>query len=168
VDFAEEHALALALTYPHVIVSRTFSKAYSLCFQRVGYCVGHPILIEALHKIRDSYNVNGLGQVAAEATLEDLAYYRRNFRRVIATRKRVAARLAELGFKVCPSQANFLMVRPPRFPAERWLRRLRERKVLVRWFAAPEVRDFLRISIGTDAEMDTLLKAVRTILRLTR
>ena len=165
VDFAHEHALALALKHPHVIVARTFSKAYSLCFQRVGYFVGHPALIDALHQIRDSYNVNGLGQVAAVATLDDLGYYRRNFRRVIRTRERVAAELARLGFKVCPSQTNFLFVRPPRFSAEQWLGLLRERKVLVRWFALPEVRDFLRVSIGTDAEMDTLLDAVRAILR---
>jgi histidinol-phosphate aminotransferase len=165
VDFADDHAMTLALQHPHVIVSRTFSKAYSLCFQRVGYCVGHPALIEALHKIRDSYNVNGLGQVAAEATLDDLGYYQRNFRRVVATRERVAAALAQLGFEVLPSQANFLFVRPPRFPAQQWLARLRDRKVLVRWFASPEVRDFLRVSIGTDAEMDVLLEAVRAILR---
>ena len=164
VDFAHEHALALALKHPHVIVSRTFSKAYSLCFQRVGYCVGHPALIDALHKIRDSYNVNGLGQVAAVATLDDLGYYRRNFRRVIRTRERVAAELTGLGFKVCPCQTNFLFVRPPRFPAEQWLGLLRERKVLVRWFASPEVRDRLRVSIGTDAEMDALLKAIRAVL----
>jgi histidinol-phosphate aminotransferase len=165
VDFAHEHALALALRHPHVIVSRTFSKAYSLCFLRVGYFVGHPVLIDALHKIRDSYNVNGLGQVAAVATLDDLAYYRRNFRRVVATRERVAAELTRLGFDVCPSQTNFLFVRPPRFSAEEWLGLLRERKVLVRWFKSPEVRDYLRVSIGTDAEMGTFIKAVRVVLR---
>src|SRR5439155_3736576 len=87
VDFAHEHAMALALKHPNVIVARTFSKAYSLCFQRVGYFVGHRDLVEALHKIRDSYNVNGLGQVAAVATLDDLRYYRANFKRIIATRE---------------------------------------------------------------------------------
>jgi histidinol-phosphate aminotransferase len=163
VDFADGDALALALKHPHVIVSRTFSKAYSLCFQRVGYFVGHAALIEALHRIRDSYNVNGLGQVAAEATLDDLGYYRRNFQRVIATRERVAAGLTRLGFEVRPSQTNFLFVRPPRFSAEQWLGRLRERKVLVRWFASADVRDFLRVSIGTGAEMDALLRAVRAV-----
>src|SRR5471032_2372571 len=73
VDFANENALKLALKFPHILVARTFSKAYSLCFQRVGYFVGNAELIAALDKIRDSYNVNGLGQVAAEATLDDLA-----------------------------------------------------------------------------------------------
>jgi histidinol-phosphate aminotransferase len=163
-DFAEENALALALKYPHVLVSRTFSKAYSLCFQRVGYFVGHPALIGALHKIRDSYNVNGLGQIAAMATLDDLPYYRANFRRILATRERVARALAGLDFEVLPSQTNFLLARPPAFAAQDWLRKLCERKILVRWFDLPLVRDYLRVSIGTDAEMDALLKAARRIL----
>jgi histidinol-phosphate aminotransferase len=165
VDFARENAMALALKHPHVIVSRTFSKAYSLCFQRIGYFVGHPTLIEALHKVRDSYNVNGLGQAAAVATMGDLVYYRRNFKKVIATRERLANELEMLGFEVCPSQTNFLMVRPPRFPAEQWIEAWRRRKILVRWWPQPEVRDYLRISIGTDAEVDQLLFAARRILR---
>ncbi|HEX7576914.1 MAG TPA: aminotransferase class I/II-fold pyridoxal phosphate-dependent enzyme, partial [Verrucomicrobiae bacterium] len=97
VDFAEENAMRLALKYPHVLVARTFSKAYSLCFQRVGYFVGHRDLIAALHKIRDSYNVNGLGQVAAVASLGDLKYYRANFRRIIATREWLSRELTKLG-----------------------------------------------------------------------
>ena len=151
VDFADENAMKLALKHPHVLVARTFSKAYSLCFQRVGYFVGHPELIAALHKIRDSYNVNGLGQIAAEATLDDLAYYRANFRKIIATRERLSRELTKLGFRVLPSQTNFILVRPPRFPAKDWLQKLRDRKILVRWFSAPEVRDYLRITIGTRA-----------------
>lgn len=165
VDFAEGHALALALKYPHVLVARTFSKAYSLCFQRVGYVVGHPELIDGLHKIRDSYNVNGLGQVAAEATLEDLPYYQRNFRRIIATRERLARELTALGFAVLPSQTNFLLVRPPGPPAEQWLQDLRDRKILVRWFRAPEVREYLRITVGTEAEAEALLRAARALVR---
>jgi histidinol-phosphate aminotransferase len=165
VDFADANALSLAFKHPHVLVSRTFSKAYSLCCQRVGYFVGHPELISALHKIRDSYNVNGLGQVAAEATLDDLPYYRRNFRRIIATRERVSLELAALGFDVLPSQANFLFARPPRFAAEVWLQKLRERKILVRWFNYSETRDRLRITIGTDEEMEALLQAAKRIIR---
>ncbi len=163
VDFAEGHALALALKHPHVLVARTFSKAYSLCFQRVGYFVGHPELIAALDKLRDSYNVNGLGQVAALATLDHLAYYRENFARVKTTRRRLAAGLTALGFEVLPSSTNFILVRPPRFPARQWLEKLRDRKILVRWFSYPEVKDYLRITIGTDAEADALLRAARAI-----
>jgi len=164
VDFAKENALSLALKYPHVLVARTFSKAYSLCFLRVGYFVGHPELIAGLQKIRDSYNVNGLGQIAAQATLDDLPYYRSNFRRIIATRERLRRQLTDLEFDVLPSQTNFLLVRPPRFPAKRWLEKLRRRKILVRWFRNPEVKDYLRITIGTDVEVDALLKAIRAIL----
>ena len=161
VDFAAENAMELALRYPHVLVSRTFSKAYSLCFQRVGYVVGHPELIAALARLKDSYNVNGLGQVAAEATLSDLVYYRKNFRRVCATRQRVDDVLTSMGFSVLPSQTNFLLVQPPGHSAEEWHARLRKRGFLVRWFSGPEVRHYLRISIGTDPEMDAFLAAVR-------
>jgi histidinol-phosphate aminotransferase len=165
VDFAEEHAMALALEHPNVLVSRTFSKAYSLCFQRVGYFVGQVELIGALQKIRDSYNVNGLGQVAAMATLDDLPYYRANFRRIIAAREQTARELAGMGFQVLPSQTNFILARPPKFAANEWLQKLRDQKILVRWFDLPVVRDYLRVTIGTEAEMAALRKAVRAILR---
>jgi len=164
VDFAEENAMTLALKYPHVLVARTFSKAYSLCFQRVGYYVGHPELIAALHKIRDSYNVNGLGQIAAEATLDDLPYYRANFKKIIATRGRLSGALTKLGFRVLPSQTNFILVQPPRFSAEAWRQKLRARKILVRWFNQPEVKAYLRITIGTAAEAAALARAARAIL----
>jgi histidinol-phosphate aminotransferase len=164
VDFASENAMSLALKYPHVLVARTFSKAYSLCFQRVGYCVGPPELIAALHKIRDSYNVNGLGQVAALATLDDLPRYRANFRRIIATRERLSHELGALGFRVFPSQTNFILVRPPKYPARTWLQKLRDRKILVRWFSDPLVQDYLRITIGTPKDAGALVKAAKAIL----
>ncbi len=164
VDFARENAMKLALKHPHVLVARTFSKAYSLCFQRVGYFVGHAELIAALHKMRDSYNVNGLGQIAAEATLDDLKHYRVNFKKIIATREKLSRDLTKLGFRVLPSQTNFILAKPPLFSAKDWLQKLRNRKILVRWFPAPEVSDYLRITIGTAAEAAALVKAVRGIL----
>ena len=156
--------MSLALKFPHVLVARTFSKASSLCFQRVGYFVGHRDLIAALHKIRDSYNVNGLGQAAAVATLGDLKYYRANFKQIVATREWLSRELTRLGFRVFPSRTIFVLAKPPLFPAEEWLRKLRGRNILVRWFSAPEVRDFLRITIGTRAEAAALAKAARDIL----
>lgn len=165
VDFASENAMKLALKYPHVIVSRTFSKAYSLCFQRVGYFVGHPELIAALDKIRDSYNVNGLGQIAALATLNNLAYYRANFRKIMATREELSRSLTKLGFRVLPSEANFILARPTLFAAHEWLQKLRDKKVLVRWFNQPEVKNFLRITIGAPKEAEALVSAVKAILR---
>jgi histidinol-phosphate aminotransferase len=164
VDFGNENALELSLRFPHVLVARTFSKAYSLCFLRIGYMVGDPTLIAALHKIRDSYNVNGVAQIAAAATLEDLSHYRKNFKRVIATRERLTSELRKLDFEVFPSQTNFILTRPPRSSAKDWLEKLRARKILVRWFDSPGLREFLRISIGTDAETKALLTAARALL----
>ena len=165
VDFANENALKLALKFPHVLVARTFSKAYSLCFQRVGYFVGNAELIAALDKIRDSYNVNGLGQIAAAATLDDLKYYRANFKKIIATRDALSRELTKVCFRVLPSQTNFILAKPPLFPAKEWLQKLREKKILIRWFSAPEVSDYLRITMGTPAEAMALVKAVKKILR---
>ena len=160
-EFAEEDALGLALALPNTIVARTFSKAYSLCAQRVGYCIAHPAIIEGLDKLRDSYNVNLLGQVAAIATLENPAYYRKNFARIKATRESLRRELSGLGWEVLPSQTNFLLVRPPGAPAQEWLALLREKKFFVRWFPAPEVNAYLRISVGTENEAAALLRAVR-------
>jgi histidinol-phosphate aminotransferase len=164
VDFARENAAKLALKFPHVLVARTFSKAYSLCFQRVGYFIGHAELIAALDKIRDSYNVNGLGQIAAEATLDELGYYRANFKKIVSTREWLTRELVKLGFHVLPSQTNFILAKPPAFPAKEWLQKLRDQKILVRWFSAPEVSEFLRITIGTQKEAAALLAAARKLV----
>ena len=164
VDFAREDAMALVRKHAHVLVARTFSKAYALCFQRIGYFVGHPALIAALDTIRDSYNVNGLGQVAALAALRDAVYYRAVFKKVVRTRGWLTRELTTLGFDVLPSETNFILVRPPKFPARAWLRRLRDRRILVRWFDLPDLRDRLRITIGTDREAKALVKAAGQIL----
>jgi histidinol-phosphate aminotransferase len=164
VDFAEGNAMRLAVKFPQVLVARTFSKAYSLCLQRVGYFVGHRDLIAALHKIRDSYNVNGLGQVAAVATLNDLPYYRAHFKRIVATREWLGRELTKLGFRVFPSQTNFILVQPLRFTAPEWQLRLRAQRILVRWFNFPGVKNHLRITIGTPAEAMALVRAARKIL----
>ena len=150
VDFAEENAMALALKFPHVLVARTFSKAYSLCFQRVGYFVGNAELIAALHKIRDSYNVNGLGQIAAEATLDDLKYYRANFKKIIATREWLSRELTKLGFRVFPSQTNFILVAAAGiFRRKSGCKNCAGEKSSSAGSIAPEVKDYLRITIGT-------------------
>jgi histidinol-phosphate aminotransferase len=163
VDFASEDAMTLH-RLPNVLVSRTFSKGYSLCFQRVGYFVGPAPLIEALDKIRDSYNVNGLGQIAALATLDDLPYYRRCAKKIVATRTWLSFELYRLGFDVLPSETNFIFTKPPKRPAKVWLAELRKRKILVRWFDYPATRDRLRITIGTDAEARAVVRAATAIL----
>lgn len=165
VDFADENAFELCLTNPHVLIARTFSKAYSLCLQRIGYLAGNAELISALHKIRDSYNVNGLGQIAAAATLDEMPYYRANFRKIIGIRQELARDLTQLGFKVLPSQTNFILAQPPIHSANDWLQKLRRRKILVRWFDQPGIRQYLRITIGTSVEARALLTAVKAELK---
>ena len=166
VDFAEENAMALVDEFPNVIVSRTFSKAYSLCFQRIGYFIGNPSLIGALDKVRDSYNVNGLGQVAAVATLDHLEYYRKNFGKIVREREHTARQLTLMGFRVLPSQANFLLAQPPRGRAEDWMKRLRARGILVRWFSAKGIDRFIRVTIGTTSEMKAFRQCVAELLPL--
>ncbi len=163
-DFARENAMRLALEHPHVVVLRTFSKAYSLCMQRIGYAVGNAGLLAELMKVRDSYSVNGLGQIAALATLGDRRYYAGRIKQIVAGRERLAARLTDLGFGVLPSETNFLLVEPPGAPAEQWFNELRDRRILVRWFSGRRVRRYLRITIGSDDEIAALLRAVERIL----
>ena len=164
-DFAGRDCLELARTLPNVLVSRTFSKAYSLAHLRLGYAIGPAPLIGALHKIKDSYNVNGVTQAAGLAALRDQDYLRATVGRILATRARVTAALIERGFDVLPSESNFLFARPPRLPADRVFAGLRERRIFVRYFPGPRTGDRLRVTIGTDAQMDRFLSALDDIFR---
>jgi histidinol-phosphate aminotransferase len=164
VDFADAHCLDLALSLPNVLVLRTLSKAYSLAGLRLGYVVGHQDLIAALFKIKDSYNVDLLTQRIAQAALSDQVTLRDNVRRIQATRTRLDAGLRRLGFAVTPSQANFVWARPPRRAANTVFEALRTKGVLVRYFPGPRTGDYLRITVGTDGEIDRLLELLGEIL----
>lgn len=162
VDFSEgRDCLALAKELPNVLVCRTLSKSLSLAGLRVGYAVGAPALIEALYKLKDSYNLDRLAQALALAALGDLPWMQDNARRIIATRKRVAAELEKRGFAVVPSAANFLFVEPPAGTAAADLfAALRAKNILVRYFPGDRTGRFLRVSTGTDAQMDAFLAAL--------
>jgi histidinol-phosphate aminotransferase len=160
VDFAREDCMDLARALPNVLVMRTLSKSYSLAGIRLGYTVGPVALIEALFKIKDSYNVDRVTQVVACAAVSDQPYMRGNAERIRSTRGRLAAALRERGYEVCPSETNFLWVRPPGGEAERVFLVLKERKVLVRFFKGPRTGAYLRVTVGTDAEVDRLLAAL--------
>jgi len=145
-----------------VIVARTFSKAFSFAGMRVGWAVGPRDLIGALNKVKDSYNVSRLSQLGAEATLDEWEYFQQNVNRIRATRERTASELAKLGFFVYPSQTNFVFARPPApLTAKQWFDGLRARNILVRWWDANRIREFARVSIGTDEEMDCFLEVTR-------
>jgi histidinol-phosphate aminotransferase len=164
VDFASENCLDFSREYDNVIVARTFSKAFSFAGMRVGWAAGSHELITALNKVKDSYNVSRLSQLGAEATLDDWDYFQGNVKKICATRERTVSALAKLGFFVYPSQTNFVFARPPApVTAKQWFDGLRARNILVRWWDADRIRDFARVSIGTDEEMDKFLTATKVI-----
>ena len=162
-DFARDNCMALA-TAPknrNVIVMRTLSKSYSLAGLRVGYCVGPKDLIDALYKIKDSYNVDLLAQRLAIAALKDQSHMRGNVRKIVRTREATANALRSRGFDVIPSEANFLFVRPPKpHTAAALFAALKTRNIFVRYFPGPKTGDRLRITIGTEEEMERLMKAI--------
>lgn len=160
VDFAPVNCADLALTLPNVVVARTLSKSYSLAGLRLGYALGPAPLIDALMKIKDSYNVSMLSQHLALAALNDLAYFRTNIDRIIATRERTATELRRRGWEIPVSATNFLFAKPTHRPAAELFQQLREEKIFVRYFPGPRTGAHLRITIGTDPQMDALLAAL--------
>ncbi len=147
---------------------QTLSKSRSLAGLRVGFALGHADLIEGLCRVKDSinsYTLDRLALAGAQAAIEDEAYFRETTAGIIKTREATAKRLEALGFKVIPSTANFIFISHPANAAETIFTKLRERGVLVRYFKLPRIDNWLRVSIGTDAEMDALLDALESIIR---
>ena len=161
-DFSDANCMALAAAEgnTNVIVMRTLSKSFSLAGLRLGYCVGPTDLIEALYKIKDSYNVDALAQEVALAALHDIPWMKRNTAKVVATRARTAEELRRRGWDVPEPQSNFLFARPAHRPAAELFEALRARNIFVRYFPGPRTGDRLRITIGTDADMAQLLEAL--------
>ena len=160
VDFASDSALRLTHRLPNVVVLRTFSKSFSLCGLRIGLAFGHPDVIQSLAKVKDSYNVNKLGLVAAEAALDDYAWMEANVARVRSTRESLMQGLRNLGFRVLPSEANFVLARSRGQDLRSLQQQLKEKRVLVRYFDTPELRDALRITVGTKDQIESLLSVL--------
>ena len=166
-DFSKANCVPLA-TAPgnrNVIVMRTLSKSFSLAGLRLGYCIGPEDLIAALYKVKDSYNVDAVAQAVALAALNDLKWMRANVARVRRTRTRTANALAKMGWSVLPSESNFLFARPANRPAAELFEKLRAMNIFVRYFKGPRTGDRLRITIGTDDEMNRLLSALNSLDR---
>jgi len=168
VDFGAESAVPLIHEHANLLVVQTLSKSRSLAGLRVGYAMGQAPLIEALTRVKDSFNSYPLDRLAtagAIAAMEDAPYFERTRRAVIDSRERLATSLRSLGFEALPSQANFLFVRHPAQRGADLAAALRERGILVRRFDQPaRINDFLRISIGTDAQCDALVKALTELI----
>lgn len=164
VDFAEETALPLLKRHPHVVILRTFSKSFSLAGMRIGLAFGHADLMAELIKAKDSYNLSRLSIVAAMAALEDYGWMQQNVERIKATRARLIQGLCALGFLVYLSQANFVMARKRGEDLEPLYLGLKKKGILVRYFSSPGLRDSIRITVGTDEEIEVLLRELKTLV----
>lgn len=168
IDFGGESAVGLVGRYPQLLVTHTLSKSRSLAGLRVGYAIGHPDLIEALNRVKDSFNsypLDRFAQAGATAAIEDSAYFEETCRKVIATRTRLVSAMERLGFEVLPSAANFIFARHAQRDGAELTARLRERSIIVRHFKNPaRIAPFMRITVGTDEQCEVLVTALGEIL----
>ncbi|HZX33287.1 MAG TPA: histidinol-phosphate transaminase [Rhodocyclaceae bacterium] len=167
VDFGGQTAISLVNRFPNLVVIHTFSKSRSLAGLRVGFAVAQAELIEALERVKNSFNsypLDRLAIVGAVAALEDKEYFEQTRQAVIATRTKLTSDLEQLGFEVLPSTANFIFTRHPQRDGAELAAQLRERSIVVRHFKLPRIDQFLRISVGTDGECAALTSALREIL----
>ena len=166
-DFGDDNCLDLTRRLPNVVVSRTMSKSYSLAGLRFGFAVAHPDLVREMAKVKDSYNCDAISIAAATAAIEDQEYARGTWALVRAERERLTRALEGLGWQVLPSHANFVLATVPgeRGAAARVYAELKARGVLVRYFNLPGLDDKVRVTVGTPADTDALLAALRQLER---
>lgn len=169
VDFGTESAVALIHRYPNLLVTHTYSKSRSLAGLRVGYALGNAALIEALIRVKDSFNsypIDRFAEAGAIAALQDEAYFQQTRQQVMASRTNLVSALEALGFEVLPSGANFIFTRHPAYAGEQLAAGLRERAVIVRHFKKPaRISDFLRITIGNESQNQALMQAIRALVQ---
>jgi len=163
-DFAQTNCVSLVARCEKIMVSRSLSKSYALAGLRFGYVVAQPQMIEQLTKVKDSYNCDALAIAAATAAIGDQAWLAANRAKLLATRRRLVAEMRKLGFVTVDSQANFTWNTHPRLPAQPLYEQLKRDRILVRYMNYPGWGDGLRISVGTDAEIDACLKKLTAII----
>jgi histidinol-phosphate aminotransferase len=167
VDFGADSAVPLIAEFPNVLVIQTFSKSRALAGLRVGFAMGQRPLIDALERVKDSFNsypIDRLALAGAVAAYEDVAWFEASRGKVMASRARLTAALTGLGFEVLPSAANFVFARHAGHSAAALAAALRADGIIVRYFGKPRIADFLRITVGTDAECDRLVSALAGIV----
>ena len=167
VDFGADSCIPLIREYDNLLVTQTFSKSRSLAGGRLGYGAANPEIIRDLETIRYStnpYNLDSMTLAAGKACVENDSYNTANCRKIMITRKRTAAALEKLGFEMTPSSANFLFVRHPDFSGEEIYRKFREKGILVRHFTVERIRDYNRISVGTEEQMAAVAAAAAEIV----
>ncbi|MDF2910719.1 MAG: histidinol-phosphate transaminase [Sporolactobacillus laevolacticus] len=168
IDFGGESVIPFINDYPNLLVIRTLSKYSSLAGIRVGYALGQKELIDGLNRVKNSFNsytIDRLALAGAKAAIEDDTYYREMAKKIVTTREQTVKRLQDIGFTVVPSQSNFIFASHTEVDAEVIFHALRDHGVLVRYFNQPRISNYLRITIGTDEEMDKLIDALKLILK---
>ena len=169
VDFGGESVVPLVQRHPQLLVTHTLSKSRALAGLRVGYAIGHPDLIEALNRVKDSFNsypLDRFAQAGAAAAIEDDVYFKAMCSKVIVTKKKLVQELQALGFEVLPSAANFVFARVPGRDGGEIAAKLRERSIIVRHFRKPlRIAEFMRITVGTDEQCAGLVEALRDIVK---
>lgn len=166
VDFGAETAVPLIRRYPNLLVIRTFSKSRSLAGLRVGFALGQPKLIEALERVKNSFNsypLDRMAQAGAIASYGDESHFQQTRQAIIASREQVTHALQKIGFAVLPSSANFIFARHDSIPAAQLAAGLRERAIIVRHFRHPRIEQYLRITIGTPDECAALVETLREL-----
>jgi histidinol-phosphate aminotransferase len=163
-DFAGESVIDLLAEFPHLIVTRTFSKSYALAGMRLGLGFAHRDLIAQMMKVKDSYNLDRLAIVAGCAALEDQDWLQETVAKIIRTRTSMLQALADMGLPVPPSRSNFVFPRLPGGRASEVYEALEKRRILVRYFRQSPVADSLRVTVGTDADVEAFLQALRELL----
>ena len=165
VEFARENALNLVRDLENVIVVRTVSKSYSLAGARLGYAIGNEELIEEMSKVKDPFNVTRLTQAVVAAALHDQEYFRKNISRIIELREWFTKEAVALGYRIIPSQANFVFPQPPqKGRGVRFYQTLFDRKILTRHYDEEGLRDGVRMTIGAREEMESALQVLKEIL----
>ncbi len=168
IDFAGPSAMKLINRYDNLLVIQTTSKSRALAGLRVGFALGQPELIAGLTRIKDSFNsytIDRLAMAGATAAFQDHAYFTESTNKIIRTRESAIENLRQLGFDVLPSDANFVFAKPLHMDAKTLYERLKDRGVLVRHFNQPDVNEYLRITIGTDEQMNTLFKVIKQLTK---
>ncbi|HZZ43477.1 MAG TPA: histidinol-phosphate transaminase [Tepidisphaeraceae bacterium] len=163
VDFADDNCLPLVKKYENIVISRTLSKAYSLAGLRFGYAVAQPAVIKEMNKAKDSYPNDALSIVAATAAIEDQEYARKSWDHVKAERQRVSSELTQMGWKILPSQTNFILAATPSGNGKAAYQGLKQQGILVRFFNKPGLSDKIRITIGTSQENNALLAGLKAL-----
>lgn len=168
VNFGGESVIPLIKEYPNLLVVQTLSKFGALAGIRVGFAFGDPELIRGLNRLKNSinsYTINRLALAGAKAAIEDDEYYRQMAERVIRTRENTVNSLAEIGFTIIPSEANFIFITHPQYDAESIFHQLRDKGILVRYFHQPRISNYLRVSIGSDEEMNAFIAAMKDLVK---